>query len=185
MWYKGNAASVTGRGGPQGCETPRFPHFLDNRLSDGGEVVSLKRRPPFIPQEDSWGKISWIRTHDPINRDRPCRNQSSWLQTQRSRVRFPALPDFLRSSGSRTGSTQSREDNWGAISRKYRLWLENRDRGDPLRWPRYTLYQQNLALTSLTSCGRSVGIVRLRTTSHGVYLLFVLMLLFLLLVLTL
>jgi hypothetical protein len=27
-----------------------------------------------------------------------------------SRVRFPALPDFLSSSGSRTGSTQSRED---------------------------------------------------------------------------
>jgi hypothetical protein len=26
-------------------------------------------------------------------------------------VRFPALPDFLRSSGSGTGSTQPREDN--------------------------------------------------------------------------
>jgi hypothetical protein len=32
----------------------RLPHFLDNRLTDGGEVVSLTRRPPFIPQEDSW-----------------------------------------------------------------------------------------------------------------------------------
>jgi hypothetical protein len=29
----------------------------------------------------------------------------SWLQIQRSRVRFPELPDFLRSSGSGTGST--------------------------------------------------------------------------------
>jgi hypothetical protein len=37
--------------------------------------------------------------------------QSSWLHIQRSRVRFPALPDFLRSSGSGTGSTQPREDN--------------------------------------------------------------------------
>jgi hypothetical protein len=37
--------------------------------------------------------------------------QSSWLQIQRSRVRFPALPDFLRNSGSGTGSTQPREDN--------------------------------------------------------------------------
>jgi hypothetical protein len=27
------------------------------------------------------------------------------------RVRFPTLPDFLRSSGSGTGSTQPREDN--------------------------------------------------------------------------
>jgi hypothetical protein len=37
--------------------------------------------------------------------------QSSWLQIQRSRVRFPALSDFLRSSGSETGSTQPREYN--------------------------------------------------------------------------
>jgi hypothetical protein len=35
--------------------------------------------------------------------------QSSWLQIQRSRVRFPALPDFLRSSGCGKGSTQPRE----------------------------------------------------------------------------
>jgi hypothetical protein len=34
---------------------------------------------------------------------------SSWLQMQRYRVRLPALPDFLRSSGSGTGSTQPRE----------------------------------------------------------------------------
>jgi hypothetical protein len=30
------------------------PNLLDNRLTDGGKVVSLKRRPPFTPQEDSW-----------------------------------------------------------------------------------------------------------------------------------
>jgi hypothetical protein len=42
---------------------------------------------------------------------RMSKSQSSWLQIQRSRVRFPALPDFLRSSGSGTGSTQPREDN--------------------------------------------------------------------------
>jgi hypothetical protein len=43
--------------------------------------------------------------------------------------------------------------------------LENRSYGcgDPLRWPRNTLYPQKLALTSPTSGGRSVGIVRLRT----------------------
>jgi hypothetical protein len=40
--------------------------------------------------------------------------------------------------------------------------LENRKygRGDPLRWPRDTLYPQKFALTSPTSGGRSVGIVR-------------------------
>ena len=37
--------------------------------------------------------------------------QSFWLQIQRSRVRFPALPDFLSSSGSGTGSTQPRDVN--------------------------------------------------------------------------
>jgi antibiotic biosynthesis monooxygenase (ABM) superfamily enzyme len=31
---------------------------------------------------------------------------SSWLLTQRYRVPFPALPDFMSSSGSGTGSTQ-------------------------------------------------------------------------------
>jgi hypothetical protein len=47
---------------------------------------------------------------------------------------------------------------------------ENRinGRGDPLRWPRDTLYPQKLSLTSPTSGGRSVGIVRLRTKGHGV-----------------
>jgi hypothetical protein len=34
------------------------------------------------------------------------RGQSSWLLTHRSQVRFPALLDFLSSSGSRMGSTQ-------------------------------------------------------------------------------
>jgi hypothetical protein len=48
------AISVTGRGGPYGSETSNLPHFLDNRLTDGGEVVSLTRRSPFTPQEDSW-----------------------------------------------------------------------------------------------------------------------------------
>jgi hypothetical protein len=43
--------------------------------------------------------------------------------------------------------------------------LENRKYGrrDPSLWPRGTLYPQTLALTSPTSCGRSVGIVRSRT----------------------
>jgi hypothetical protein len=39
------AIPVTGRGGPYGYETSRLPHFLDNRLRDGGEVVSITRLP--------------------------------------------------------------------------------------------------------------------------------------------
>jgi hypothetical protein len=41
---KGKSIPVTGRDGPYVCETSRLPHFLDNRLTDGGEVVSLTRR---------------------------------------------------------------------------------------------------------------------------------------------
>ena len=35
--------------------------------------------------------------------------QGFWLQIQRSRARFPALPDFLSGSGSGTGCTQPRK----------------------------------------------------------------------------
>jgi hypothetical protein len=51
--FQVKAIPVTDRGGPQCCETTsRFPHFLDNQSTDGGEVVTLTRRPPFIPQKD-------------------------------------------------------------------------------------------------------------------------------------
>jgi hypothetical protein len=53
--------------------------------------------------------------------------------------------------------------------------LENREycRGDPLRWPRDTLYPQKLALTSPTCGGRSVGIVRLPIKTTEVVFFFV------------
>jgi hypothetical protein len=54
LTVKGKAIPVTGREGPYVFETSRLPHYLDNRLTDGGEVVSLTRRPPFTPQKDSW-----------------------------------------------------------------------------------------------------------------------------------
>jgi hypothetical protein len=52
--------------------------------------------------------------------------------------------------------------------------LENRDYGwrDPSRCPRGTLYPQQLTLTSSTSGGRSVGIVRSRTQAMGFSLVF-------------
>jgi hypothetical protein len=96
--------------------------------------------------------------------------QNSWLQIQRSWVRFPALPDFLR-SGSVTGSTQPREDNWGAT------WMKSK--GSGMEDPRLTavrtrcpgratpLYPQKLVLTSPTSGRRSADIISLRTKSHG------------------
>jgi hypothetical protein len=41
---RGKAILVTGREGPQRFETSRLPHFLDNRLTDDDEVVSLTHR---------------------------------------------------------------------------------------------------------------------------------------------
>jgi hypothetical protein len=53
--------------------------------------------------------------------------------------------------------------------------LENRDYGrrEPSRLPCGTLLQQKLALTSLTSGGRSVGIVRSLTQATALLLAFV------------
>jgi hypothetical protein len=42
---KSKAISVTGREGLQGCEMLRIPRCLDNRLIDGGKVVSPTHRP--------------------------------------------------------------------------------------------------------------------------------------------
>jgi hypothetical protein len=51
---KGKAIAVTGSGGQQGSETSRLQHFPENRLTDGGEVVSLTRRPAALyPQGHS------------------------------------------------------------------------------------------------------------------------------------
>jgi hypothetical protein len=44
---KGRVMHVTGSGGPWASETSRFPHVVDNRLTNCGEVFSLKRRAPF------------------------------------------------------------------------------------------------------------------------------------------
>jgi hypothetical protein len=46
--------------------------------------------------------------------------------------------------------------NFGLETRKYGRW-------DPLHWPRGTPYPQELALTSPSSGGRSVGIILSRT----------------------
>jgi hypothetical protein len=77
-------------------------------------------------------------------------SQSFWLQSQRSWVRFPVLPDFFSSSGSWTGSTQSHEHKSGATwKRRYRLQSRKlilTAVGVPPHWPRDTPQSTNLAL---------------------------------------
>jgi hypothetical protein len=51
MISQNQAIPVTGREGPYGCEMSRVPHFLDNWLTDGGEVVSPMHQPPFTPRK--------------------------------------------------------------------------------------------------------------------------------------
>jgi hypothetical protein len=58
------------------------------------------------------------------------------------------------------------EKIWGAFGQENCI----NGRRDPLRWPRDILCPQKLALTSSTSGDRSVGIVRLRTKDHGVFM---------------
>jgi hypothetical protein len=93
----------------------------------------------------------------------------SWRPSriQRSRVRFPALPDFLISSGSGTGSIQPFEEKWGATRNESSgSCLENfNDRGGSAG-----LTKRATALYPPTSGGRSVGIVSLRTKGHRVCL---------------
>jgi predicted ferric reductase len=58
-------------------------------------------------------EVSFVQIVDgKINLKRPLlwsSGQCSWLHIQKSRVRFQTLPNFLSSSSSGTGSTQSRE----------------------------------------------------------------------------
>jgi hypothetical protein len=48
---KGKAPPVPGSEGPQNCDMSRHVHFLDNRLTDGGEVVAIMRRPQFTTEK--------------------------------------------------------------------------------------------------------------------------------------
>jgi hypothetical protein len=101
--------------------------------------------------------------------------QSSWLQIRRPG--FDSRHYQKKSSGSGTGPTQPREYNWGATWYKSSgSCLENQEYGrrDPSRWPRGTLYPQKLAITSPTSGGRSVGIVRSRSQTMEFFLILML-----------
>jgi hypothetical protein len=105
----------------------------------------------------------------------PLWSRSEFLATgPEVRVPFPTLPDFLKSSGSGKGSTQPREYNLRATWKKSSgSGLENRNTAVGIRYD-YNVassIREKLTLTSPTSGGRSVGIVRSQT--HAAEFVFV------------
>jgi hypothetical protein len=65
------------------------------------------------------------------------------------------------------------EELLGRTSSCSGLEIREYGHGDPSRWPRDTVYSQKLALTSPTSCGRSVSIVRSRTKATELLLVII------------
>jgi hypothetical protein len=92
--------------------------------------------------------------------------QSSWLQIQRSGFDSRRYQIFWEIEGMERGPLSLMSTTEEQFERKHSgSSLESReyDRRNPSRWPRDTFYPQKFALTSPTSGGRSVGIVRSRT----------------------
>jgi hypothetical protein len=98
----------------------------------------------------------------------PSRNntQSSWLQIQRQGFDSRRYQIFWEVVSLERGPLNPVSTIEELLERKSSgSGLESREYGrrDPSRWPRGTLYSQTLALTSPTSGGHSVRIVRSRT----------------------
>jgi hypothetical protein len=92
--------------------------------------------------------------------------QSSWLQIWRSGFDSRCYQIFWEVVGLERGPLSLVSTIEELLERKSSgscLLSREYCRRDPSRWPRSTLYPQKLALTSSTSDGRSVGIVRTRT----------------------
>jgi hypothetical protein len=91
---------------------------------------------------------------------------SSWLWIQMSGFDPRRCQIFWEAVGLERGQLSLVNTTEELLERKSSgssLEIREYSRGNPSRWRRCTLYPQTLALTSPTSGGRSVGIVRSRT----------------------
>jgi hypothetical protein len=132
----------------------RIPHCLDNRLTDGSKVVSPTHRSRSTPQKHYFSASLWSSA------------QSSCLQIQRPGFDSRGYQIFWEVVGLERGPLSLVSTIEEVLEIKSSgSGLENRDydRKDSSRWQRGTLYPQQLTLTSSTSGGRSVSIVRSRT----------------------
>jgi hypothetical protein len=74
-------------------ETSRLPYFLDNRLTDGGEVVSLTRRPPGkIPGTDFYYRLSRPEGHNAVGRIRSIKKCNDLIGNRTGDLQLIALP---------------------------------------------------------------------------------------------
>jgi hypothetical protein len=99
--------------------------------------------------------------------------QSSWLQIQRSgfdSLRYQISWEVVGLERSPRSLVNTTEELLGRKSSGPGLEIQEYGRRDPSRWPLGTVYPKKLALTSLTSGGCSVGIVRSRTQAREFFL---------------
>jgi hypothetical protein len=81
---------------------PQIPHHLNRYRSRASAVGSQGLSVCVIVWKKNYAKFTFYNLFSHL--DYLCGLVvSSWLEIQRARVRFPVLPDFLRSSGSGTG----------------------------------------------------------------------------------
>jgi hypothetical protein len=71
-----------------GCEMSRLPHFLDNRLTHGGEAVSRMHRPPLtprrIPSINFYYRLSRPQGHSAAGRVRSIEKSSDLIGNRTS-----------------------------------------------------------------------------------------------------
>jgi hypothetical protein len=98
--------------------------------------------------------------------------QSSWLHIQRpgfNSRRYQISWEVVDPERGSLSLVSTIEELLERKSSGFCLEIREYGRRDPSRWPRGTLYLQKLALTSLISNRRSVGIVRSRTQATEFY----------------
>jgi hypothetical protein len=106
---------------------------------------------------------SWPEAHETHFCNALASGQSSWLQIQRSGFDSRIYRIFWEVVGLERGPlslVSTIEELLGRKSSGSGLEIREYGRRDPSGWPRDTPYPPKLALTSPTSGGRSVGIVR-------------------------
>jgi hypothetical protein len=143
---------------PWECQWTRPPLWSSGQSSwlHNGDVLCFQ-----------WG-TNWIYVCY-VEESRPllwASSQSSWLHIQRSGFDSRRYQIFWEVVGLERGPLSLVSTIEELLRRKssgscLQIWEYNR--WDSSRWSRGTLYQQTLALTSLKSGGRSVGIVHSRT----------------------